>query len=256
MVSIIYVEHNAIHNNDFVFETDGDQDYWLVLLTHTPALFFVGGQMKEYPANCAVIFPPKHKILYRACTDTYANDWLRFHAEKPFFPEPNQPPLGIPFMVPDSVYLHDMFILLASENFFDHDYKALNIYHLFQLLINKLLEASKHANIFPYYHAIIELRKKIYNNPKYNWTLSEISKELNISISYVNRLYKSIFGISCIDDVIHGRITLAKEHLIRSSYSVSEIANLCGYNNAEHFYRQFRKITGYTPLVFRSKYKK
>ncbi|MCC8138028.1 MAG: AraC family transcriptional regulator [Clostridiales bacterium] len=35
--------------------------------------------------------------------------------------------------------------------------------------------------------------------------------------------------------------------------SSAEIAAECGYHTAEHFSRQFRKITGMTPLEYRRK---
>ena len=55
------------------------------------------------------------------------------------------------------------------------------------------------------------------------------------------------------DDVINSRIRMAKEYLVHGSHSVNEVAALCGYNKSEHFCRQFKQITGYTPSAFRIK---
>lgn len=241
-----------MHTADFVCETDSDQDYWLVILTHTPALFLVDGEMKEYPANCAALYPPYCKTLYRACADTYSDDWMRFQSTEPFITEPNLLPLGTPFLIPDPEYIHRIFQLLAPENFFNYDYKAFTIDYLLRVLLNKLLEASHHTDYPLYYQALLNLRKEIYNNPNRNWTISAMADYLNVSVNYVQRLYKDTFGIPCMKDVIQSRIKLAKEHLSRSSYSISEIANICGYNNLEHFFRQFRKTTGITPYAFRN----
>lgn len=54
------------------------------------------------------------------------------------------------------------------------------------------------------------------------------------------------------DDVINSRIRLAKEYLMHCTHTVTEIATLCGYNNVEHFCRQFKQVTGYTPSKFRN----
>ena len=61
------------------------------------------------------------------------------------------------------------------------------------------------------------------------------------------------FGISCMDDVINSRILLAKEYLIHSTQSIAEVSFICGYNNVEHFCRQFKQMEGYTPGAFRNK---
>ena len=54
------------------------------------------------------------------------------------------------------------------------------------------------------------------------------------------------------DDVIISRIRLAKEYLMHGSYTVAEVAFRCGYNNVEHFCRQFKQKTGLTPGRFRN----
>jgi YesN/AraC family two-component response regulator len=55
------------------------------------------------------------------------------------------------------------------------------------------------------------------------------------------------------DDVINSRINLAKKYLIYDHYTIAELVPLCGYSNMEHFFRQFKKITGETPNRFRNK---
>jgi AraC family transcriptional regulator of arabinose operon len=52
-------------------------------------------------------------------------------------------------------------------------------------------------------------------------------------------------------DVINSRIEHAKYLLTTTDISVKQIAQLCGYNNENHFMRQFKEITGITPTKFR-----
>lgn len=49
------------------------------------------------------------------------------------------------------------------------------------------------------------------------------------------------------DDVINSRIRMAKEYLIQNAQSIAEVASRCGYQNVEHFCRQFKQLTGHTP---------
>lgn len=59
------------------------------------------------------------------------------------------------------------------------------------------------------------------------------------------------FGQSFQQDLILMRVTRARFNLSTSNLSLSQIAELCGYNNEVHFYRQFKKLTGVTPAQYR-----
>ena len=59
--------------------------------------------------------------------------------------------------------------------------------------------------------------------------------------------YKKVFGISPIKDIINARTETAKNYLLSGKYSVSEVAEIVGYDNEFHFIRQFRDMTGVTP---------
>ena len=78
-----------------------------------------------------------------------------------------------------------------------------------------------------------------------------MSASVHLSPSYFQNLYKQFFFISATNDVIRARVAHAKSMLKYSSLKVSEIAEECGYTNVEHFIRQFKKHTGYTPNKYR-----
>ena len=250
MTKIYYVGYDTAHKGDFVYDIPEGQDFWLLLLIRTPAEFWVDGEMREYPADCAVLYPPRRKILYRACADSYVNDWVRFDPDDAFVTAAPVP-FGEPFALPDPGYVHRLFQLLAAENFFGGDYRELSIEYLFKLLFNKLLEATHHPQNQPHRQRLLSLRQAIHNNPGHPWTVSAMADSLHLSSGYLQALYKSSFGVSCMEDVIECRIRLAKEKLIHSPHRIAEIAELCGYASFEHFSRQFRQVTGFTPRDFR-----
>ena len=78
-----------------------------------------------------------------------------------------------------------------------------------------------------------------------------MAEELHLSTSRLQTLYKQMFGISCMDDVIRRRLYRAKDRLKYTTTPIREIAEDCGYNNVEHFCRQFRQYNGCTPGQFR-----
>ena len=250
MTNIHFIGCDAAHPDSFVFDIPEGHDCWLLLLTQTPASFWVNGDIKEYPAHCAVLYHPYQKIYYRACGGKYINDWLRFDSTEAFVTT-TMLPHGVPFPLDDPEYCHKLFQLINTENFFNKDYKESSIDHLLRILFNKLLESFSSNNISPQYYKLLNLRMNILNNPGNHWTVQAMSEFLHISAGYLQTIYKNTFGISCMDDVISSRIRMAKEYLTHGTHSIAEVAAVCGYNNTEHFCRQFKQITGYTPGGFR-----
>ncbi|MBR3629030.1 MAG: substrate-binding domain-containing protein [Oscillospiraceae bacterium] len=96
-----------------------------------------------------------------------------------------------------------------------------------------------------------KLRREIHKAPELAWNLTELAKRLNISRSYVQKLYKEQFGISYMDDLIDARISRAKQLLTTTDLRIQEVAASCGYQNSTHFMRQFREKTGMSPSAFR-----
>lgn len=251
MIHIRYVEYDTTHSSDFVFDVPEGHDCWLLVLTQTPAIFYVDNEFKEYPANCAVLYKPNQKIYYKACTDKYVNDWIRFDTDENYV---TTTPIhsGTPFIILDPSYCHKLYQLLVIENILNNNYKEISTDNLLRVLFNKLLESYNYRRESPLYRNLNELKTEIYRNPRKNWTLLQMADKLNISVGYLEEIYKNTFGVTCMDDVINSRINLAKKYLLYDNYSITEIVSLCGYRNIEHFFRQFKKITGVTPKCFRN----
>ncbi|SHN30674.1 helix-turn-helix domain-containing protein [Gracilibacillus kekensis] len=245
MTQIHYVEHNRAHNGNFVIDVP-EGYHWLLVITKTPAQFWVNGDIKEYPPYTTILYRPKQKVYYRACTDQFINDWIRFESDAPYITD-SPLPFGHPFSLNDPNYCHKLFELLSIEHNFNRDYKKSSIDYLLKTLFNKLMESYFHGDISPQYYNLLKIRTMIQNNPGEDWTVSKMADYLRISPGYLQSIYKKTFGISCIDDVIDNRIRLAKEYLVHSNESIEEIASQCGYQNVEHFYRQFKHMTGKTP---------
>ncbi|CAH1058121.1 hypothetical protein PAECIP111894_04294 [Paenibacillus pseudetheri] len=52
MALIHYVEYNTTHASNFVIDVPVGY-HWLLVITKTPAQFWVNGGLKEYPAHSA-----------------------------------------------------------------------------------------------------------------------------------------------------------------------------------------------------------
>lgn len=74
---------------------------------------------------------------------------------------------------------------------------------------------------------------------------------MNVCNTYLQKIYRETFGISCVADVIASKIIYAKDILSKTNMSVLEVAYECGYKNDVHFMRQFKKCVGVTPSEYR-----
>lgn len=245
MTQIHYAECDAAHNGQFVLDVPAG-GHWLLVVIQTPALFWVDGDLKEYPPHSAVLYRPGQKVYYKACSDSFVNDWIRFESSEKFITE-TPLPHGVPFALDDPDYCRKLFELLIIEHRFQRDYKQTSIHYLLRTLFNKLAESCFHGSVSPHYYELLRLRIAIQNRPGEPWTVSKMADMLQVSSGYLQTIYKKTFGISCMEDVIDNRIGLAKEYLTNGSLSVSEVASRCGYPNVEHFCRQFKRQTGCTP---------
>lgn len=82
-------------------------------------------------------------------------------------------------------------------------------------------------------------------------TLSKLSKALHCSTVTLTEGFRREYGMTIMEYVGQERIHLAKELLRDGDYSIREIAEQCGFPDAEYFSRFFRAQVGVSPSEWR-----
>lgn len=82
-------------------------------------------------------------------------------------------------------------------------------------------------------------------------TLEEIAKSVYLSEYYFSRLYKAMTGKNYSDQLLTFRMEKAKELVLEKKYSVREIAEMVGYQDANYLSKVFKKYTGMTISEYR-----
>lgn len=251
MIEIIYVYYNTTHKSDFVYyDNNANRDWWLLLQTHTPAFFQIEGKEYIMPPESAILYPPYAPLHYGAYKNYYQDDWIRFYTDEEFICN-GKIPIEKPFEIKEFNFTHFLFEQLASENFFDNKYREQTIQSLFELMFCKLEESLTFHSEKEQRKDLLALRLSIKNNPGFDWTIPYMANLIHVSTGYLHTLYRKTFGITCMDDVIQMRLSLARDYLAHSSTPIHLIAISCGYKNVEHFSRQFKKHTGLSPKEYR-----
>ncbi len=94
----------------------------------------------------------------------------------------------------------------------------------------------------------------IENHYSENIGISDAAFELEISESYLSRLFKSYMGYTFVEYLtsyrIREAIKLLKDHRIK----IYEVAERVGYNDPKYFGILFKKQVGVSPITFKNRY--
>lgn len=96
-------------------------------------------------------------------------------------------------------------------------------------------------------------RMLVYIHQHYaqNVTLADIAKAADISRSEASRCFRTYMDLSPVEFLLRCRVQNAREMLRDTSKTISEIAMECGFNSANYFSRQFKRIYLMTPGEYR-----
>lgn len=249
MIQIEFTGFSGTHPNGFTYDIGSGHDFYLLIVTSTPAVFWLDKERQTFPSHSAILYTPGSDICYGANGTTFENDWIRFRSDEAFIER-----LSIknrPFIVNDPQYCHELIKLITWESNNPAPNSDYIIQSLMNVLFEKLQNSCQTQNKSPHTMELINLRKEIYNQPEKDWTIEDMAERMHLSPSYLHMIYHDLFGVTCLEDVIECRILNAKRCLSATHFPVATVAELCGYRNVEHFCRQFKKTTGMTPGKYR-----
>lgn len=84
-----------------------------------------------------------------------------------------------------------------------------------------------------------------------DFSIGDLSKLCNMSEVHFRRVFAQIYQTSPIKYINRLKINKAKELLISSNISISEVSERCGFLNAYYFSKVFKENTGVTPGEYR-----
>lgn len=83
-------------------------------------------------------------------------------------------------------------------------------------------------------------------------SVKDLAGKVNLSPSYLSDLLKRETGLNAQDHIHYFAIEQAKDILLQTNRSVSEIAYSLGFEYPQYFSRLFKQKTGKTPIEYRS----
>ena len=141
---------------------------------------------------------------------------------------------------------------------YDEDSRARVLSNLALLLIRlkELLESGEPSDALTKNDVFIQnVIKYIDENYMKPISLTELSRSLYTDKYYLCHLFRKKTGLTVMEYVQHRRVIEAQKLLKDTDRDIISVYYECGFNNVQHFYRVFKKISKVTPQQYRKLYR-
>ncbi len=256
------IGYNHCHDADFFIDRPNGSGDNLLILIKTDAVFTIDGKDVIVPENSLFVYKKDRPQFYRCMPkSTFSNDWIHFDFEDD--EEERFLSLGLSYETPIKLdnpsFCSFCIKSIANEVYSNHRHKQSNILQYMFLMLNHVseycypTEKVEHNN---YYELLSAVRNRMYSLDYQFFSVECSAHEVRMSKSNFQHLYKKIFGVTFMQDLINSRIEHAKMLLLNTNLTSTDISKQCGYNNFAHFTRQFKSAVGMSPLEFKRSRKK
>lgn len=235
----------------------GRLDYQILYIASGKAHFFFNGEEKIITAGNMVIYRPKEeqKYFYYGIDHTEVY-WLHFTGG-------NVKNIIRKYGISDDMHVIHTGTSLEYKRIFlqiiqelklcRDDYEELLVTYLQQLLIlihrsiNTKPKGRKHS-LMHEMDAAVRFFHENYNKPI---SIEDYAAEHHMSVSWFIRNFKEYTESTPAQYLLSIRISNAQTLLETTTYNVTEIAEIVGYDNPLYFSRIFKKQNGMSPSEFR-----
>lgn len=234
-------------------------DYTL-LIVKTDAYFNINGNYIYTQPETIALFEKNCYIHYGRREPHYNDDWIHFDIddEDQEFLASLDLHMNSPIQLQSLKQIPEYTRLIVMEMNDDKPNKDIIVDSLMRALLLSLSSIihAKPDDRFSHIHyrTMLALRESIKNAPHNPLTVESMAKQVHMSKSHFQHLYKELFGVSCMQEVISERMKKARHYLRSTEMSIMHLSELCGYKSESHFMRQFKKIEGITPSQYRRRY--
>ncbi len=253
MVEFTSIRHAFPENNGLVIDRPEGLPEYTFLHFFQSVKILINGEIITTKPNAVIIYDINTPQYFKT-DEPMAHNWMHFMGDIS--------PLLLKYGLElDTIYYPesaDFITELVYEmefEFYSGNKNSVCLYNLkFEEMLIKL-SRSLSGEPLPYSNIKVrqnfqKLRSKMLSNLSKHWSIGEMAETVGFSESRFFRIYKSIYGITPINDMINARIEKSKALLLYQKMSVNEIAEYLGYENTTHFIRQFKAKNGVPPKEY------
>lgn len=252
MLTIERLRHVFPEKAGFLLKREHGYPMYTFLHFFNPVELLVGGRVVRTRPHACILYAPDTPQQFYSPTPLI-HDWLHFFGEPDTLPLSEILSCNTVYYPSDAAFVTDAIQEMETEFFANKKlHEQLLSLKLQELLIK--LSRSAGEESLAVNAATAEqfrlLRGEVFAHLGERWTAARMADIVHLSQSHFFSVYKHLYGISPIDDLIRARIEAAQSALSFGNESLSDIAERLGYASLTHFMRQFRAHTGETPRAF------
>lgn len=120
--------------------------------------------------------------------------------------------------------------------------------------VNRLMDSVFRYADMRHAHAIHLCMQYIETHYYEKVTLEQLAQRVFLSPAYLSRVFKEETGTAFNDYLNAVRIAKARQLLLHEDLRVTDVASAVGFDDQSYFTKVFRRVTGMTPLRYRTRY--
>ena len=244
---VILVGKNEYSQRKTCFETELNCSELIYHLSGKAIIRFNGKTLESEPD--VIRFLPKGESSEYVVERTERGECIDvfFNTDFPLSPE------AFTVKINENANLRNLFkklfaVWIAKNDGYYYESMSL-LYKIFAELQNKNYIPQNQYNLIK--PAIEYVGKNFLGN---KISVPYLAKKCGISEAYLKKLFIKRFGVPPVKYIIQLKINHACELLHSERYTITQVAELCGYSNVYYFSRQFKEYVGVTPTVFLQRY--
>lgn len=250
--------HYKLVNRELFFtdRKEGTTNYQLLYIADGMVRFRIEGKMQEVVKGHCVLYRPGEPQYYEYRLSDHADVyWIHFSYDKktPFLSE-----IGMGKESVFSIGTHSAYIKLFDQITQELQLKKDYFTDIATLELKELLftmarnrDTYSKSEYYTYYPQVEAAIRRFSKSPEENFTIKQYTKENNLNYYRFIDSFTKVTGIAPRQYIINIRMSKAKGLLANEGFSVTDVAELVGYENALYFSRLFRKIVGVSPSEYR-----
>lgn len=264
VIQQLYVTDLGFYPNaqyHYVHRDIGTEEWILILCTNGAGTVASKNQSWSMKRGSIAILPPNQTHTYYTSEDhPWDIFWVHFRGSSAqhYLPKPtakdHQFYFQNNFSEENIDYMMNTFWQMIQG--FTSGYSYEGVFYVSQLLGVLLAYISLHNNHTPNKHTngneyVNRAIQYIYDHMDSMISLTELTEQLDISGSYLGRIFRKAVGQSVNQFITELKIKQASHYLQYTHLSIQQIAQQVGYNDQFYFSRQFKKQYGVSPRTFR-----
>lgn len=201
---------------------------------------YVKNGVKTVSDNTCAIILPKGQSYDLFGTETGDFPLINFDTALPF----TENFLRISLRNPEA-YIHDFERLCVL---WQNPYSRAKAMSIFYDILDRLSHEASGSN--PLLSPVLKYISEHFSDP--SLSNAELAASANISEVYLRRIFSKELGITPKQYILDLRLRYAKQLLAENAFTVTGIAEKCGFSSVYHFCRAFKSLTGQTPTEYSS----